>query len=64
MDSGIETATMRVERQLPRKSRISAAVSPAATSASWTTPEMAALTKTDWSNSNRTLISAGSSFWA
>ena len=53
-----------VERQLPRNSRISAAVSPAAIIASWNTPEMAALTKTDWSNSGRTSIPTGSSFSA
>ena len=62
IDSGIETATIRVERQLPRKSRISAAVRPAAISASRNTPEIAARTKTDWSNRLRTVISAGSSF--
>ena len=51
---------MTVERQLPRKSRTIAAVSPAASSASKTTPCTAALTNTDWSNSSCSLMSEGS----
>ena len=47
MDNGIDTAMMQVLRQLPRNSRISAAVSAAAISASRTTPLMAARTKPD-----------------
>ncbi len=61
IDSGIETAMMQVLRQLPRNSRISAAVRPAAISASRTTPLMAARTKTDWSNSGVILMSLGRS---
>ena len=48
-DRGIETATMRVLRQLPRKSRIMAAVRQAAMSPSTSSPSMAASTKLDWS---------------
>ena len=47
IDSGIDTAMMQVLRQLPRNSRISAAVRQAAISASRTTPLMAARTKPD-----------------
>ena len=45
----METAMMKVLRQLPRKRRIIAAVSSAAMIASLTTPLMAARTKMDWS---------------
>ena len=48
-DSGIETATIRVLRQLPRNSRIIAAVRQAAISPSTSSPSMAASTKLDWS---------------
>ena len=48
-DSGIDTATIRVDRQLPRKIRIITAVRQAAITASRTTPLMAARTKIDWS---------------
>ena len=47
IDSGIEIAMMQVLRQLPRNSRIIAAVSAAAISASRTTPCTAAFTNTD-----------------
>ncbi len=47
MDSGIETATITVLRQLPRNSRIIRAVNPAAIAASFTTPPRAARTKID-----------------
>jgi hypothetical protein len=47
MDSGIDTAMMRVLRQLPRKSRIMAPVRQAAMMASQMTPLTAARTKTD-----------------
>jgi hypothetical protein len=49
MERGIETMTIIVDRQLPRKRRIMAAVSAAAMTASRMTPATAALTKTDWS---------------
>ncbi len=47
IDSGIETAMMSVERQLPRNTRIIKPVRQAAMSASCTTPEMAPRTKID-----------------
>ncbi len=47
IDSGIETAMISVLRQLPRNSRIIAAVRPAAMTPSRTTPLMAARTKID-----------------
>jgi len=47
IDSGIDRQTMNVERQLPRKSRIINAVSPAAIVASRTTSEIDSLTKMD-----------------
>ncbi len=47
IDSGIETATITVLRQLPRNSRIINAVSVAAMTASFTTPSSAARTKMD-----------------
>ena len=49
IESGIDTAMMTVLRQLPRKSRIMAAVRQAAITASRITPLTAARTKTDWS---------------
>ena len=49
MDRGIETAMIRVLRQLPRKTRIMMAVRQAAMMASRTTPSMDARTKIDWS---------------
>ena len=53
IDSGIETAMIRVLRQLPRKSRIISAVRQAAMIASWMTPVIAPRTKTDWSRAGR-----------
>src|ERR1700691_550209 len=50
MESGIETAMISVERQLPRKIRIMTAVRQAAMRASRTTPSMAPRTKIDWSD--------------
>ncbi len=47
MDKGIDTAMMQVLRQLPRKSRISAAVSNEAMMASCSTLLIAAFTKID-----------------
>ncbi len=47
IDRGIDVTTMSVLRQLPRNRRIISAVSPAAMSASFTTPPIAARTKTD-----------------
>ena len=46
-ESGIEIMTMSVDRQLPRKSSIMMAVSPAAMTASRTTPSIAPFTKID-----------------
>ncbi len=60
IDSGIDIAMMQVLRQLPRKSRIIAAVSAAAISASCTTPCTAAFTNTDWSKSAVIFRSGGS----
>ncbi len=59
MASGMETATISVGRQLPRKSRIMAAVSAAAMSPSRTTPLIAELTKTDWSDTGLTVRALG-----
>ena len=59
IESGIVSAMISVERQLPRKSSTITAVRPAAISASTTTPCTAALTNTDWSNSGVSLTSAG-----
>ena len=47
IESGMETAMMIVERQLPRKIRIIVAVRQAAMMASRTTPLMALRTKID-----------------
>jgi len=47
IESGIETTTMSVLRQLPRKRRSIAAVRPAATTASLMTPMIVARTNTD-----------------
>jgi hypothetical protein len=47
IDSGIEITTVSVERQLPRNIKIISAVSPAAISASRTTPLIDARTKID-----------------
>ena len=47
IDSGIEIITIRVLRQLPRKSRIISPVRPAAITASFTTPSTEARTKID-----------------
>jgi hypothetical protein len=60
IDSGIDTAMIAVLRQLPRNSRIMAAVRHAAMIASRITPSMAALTNSDWSNSGVILMSCGS----
>ncbi|MGY4369238.1 hypothetical protein ACVW1A_005303 [Bradyrhizobium sp. LB1.3] len=46
-ESGIETAMMTVERQLPRNSRIMTLVSSAAITPSKATPSMAPRTNTD-----------------
>ncbi len=59
MESGIDTATIRVERQLARKARIIAAVSNPAMPASVATPAIAAFTKTDWSNSSSICMPGG-----
>ena len=49
MASGIDTAMITVERQLPRNSRIITLVSAAAMTPSRTTPSMAPFTNSDWS---------------
>ena len=49
MDKGIDTATIKVERQLPRNRKIMMLVSAAAIMASTATPLMAARTNSDWS---------------
>ena len=51
IESGMDVATTRVLRQLPRKSRIINAVRHAAIKPSRKTPLIAARTKIDWSNS-------------
>ena len=50
IESGMETAMMMVERQLPRKTRIMMAVRQAAMMASRMTPLTAPRTKMDWSD--------------
>ena len=47
IDSGMDTTTMRVLRQLPRNSRIMNAVRPAAVAPSLSTPSTEARTKSD-----------------
>ena len=59
MDSGIEMAMTTVCRQLPKKSRIIAAVRSAAMPASTMTPLIDALTKIDWSKSALIFNSGG-----
>ncbi len=59
IESGMDSAMISVLRQLPRKSRIISAVSAAAITASRTTPEIAARTKTDWSASGVIFSSGG-----
>ena len=49
MASGMDTAMMTVERQLPRNSRIIRLVNKAAMTASFATPVTAAFTNMDWS---------------
>ena len=60
IDSGIDTAMITVERQLPRNSRIIALVSAAAMAPSMATPLMAARTNTDWSLIGLTSSASGS----
>ena len=57
--SGIDTAMISEDRQLPRNSRIIREVSAAAITPSRITPETAAFTKTDWSPSRSTLNDGG-----
>ena len=59
MDSGMETATMAVERRLPRNSRIISAVRHAAMAASRTTLCTDSRTNTDWSAIRLTFKSLG-----
>ena len=58
--SGIDTVMMRVERQLPRKTRIMPPVSSAAMMPSRTTPVTEASTKPDWSPTVFRVTSGGS----
>ena len=60
MASGIEAAMMTVDRHEPRNSRIIRLVSAAAITPSRITPDTAAFTKTDWSESGLTLRPGGS----
>jgi hypothetical protein len=57
--SGIEIITTNVERHDPRKRRIMSAVSAAAMAPSCTTPLIAEVTNTDWSNSSVMFMPAG-----
>ena len=57
--SGMETAMMTVERQLPKNKRIIRLVRRAAKAPSRTTPDTAAFTNTDWSDRGRTFSDAG-----
>jgi hypothetical protein len=50
-------------RQLPRKTRIIAETSTDETTASRSTPEIAARTKRDWSKSILRSIPSGAAFW-
>ncbi len=59
IDSGIDTAMIKVLRQLPRNKRIISAVRHAAITASRTTSAIAALTKIDWSASGLTWSCGG-----
>ena len=59
IDSGIDVMTIEVLRQDPRNSRIISAVRQPAVTASWTTPVIAARTKTLWSNRKSTLRLGG-----
>ena len=59
MESGIEMHTIRVLRQLPRKSKIMRPVRMAAILASFKTPLIDARTNSDWSKSCRTLTAGG-----
>ena len=59
-DSGIETAMMTVERQLPRNSRIITLVSSAAMTPSTATPSIAPRTNTDWSPMKPIFSASGS----
>ena len=63
IESGIETATISVLRQLPRNTRIMVAVSSAATMLSCTTPEIAARTNSDWSNKVSIFTPLGAMAW-
>ena len=58
-ETGIDTATITVLRQLPRNNRISSPVSAAAIRPSTTTPFMAATTNVDWSNNTVSFRSPG-----
>ena len=60
IDSGIEVVTIRVERQLPRNSRIIRLVNAAAITPSRITPWIEARTKTDWSAIGLTSSASGS----
>ncbi len=63
IERGIETATIAVLRQLPKKTRIINAVRHAAISPSLITPSIEALTNRDWSNKNDNFSSFGTVAW-
>ena len=60
IDSGIETAMIRVLRQLPRKSKLMSTVRHAAMTASQITPLSAAVTNMDYSEAEKMLSDGGS----
>ena len=63
IDSGIDTATMTVDRHDPRNSRIMMLVSTAAIAPSLITPDTAAFTNSDWSPIATTFSVSGSVAW-
>ena len=58
--SGIVVTTTTVERQLPRNPKMSSPVRPAAIRPSTTTPWIAFVTNTDWSNRKESFSPSGS----
>ena len=63
IDSGMEIRTTTVERHEPRKTRIISPARAAAIKPSRSTPVMAPVTKTDWSNSRSTFMPLGAAAW-
>ena len=60
IESGMDTAMMMVERQLPKNKKIMTLVSAAAIKPSMATPCMAARTNKDWSLMGLTVSASGS----